>query len=407
MILQRNGSSTLEAVAGIAQKPMFWAVAAGLLALAVYHASFRDPTPFDHYVRLAQSLLQGRVDFIDPPRYLEVTTYRGRAYMMPPPFPAILMLPYVAIAGPAANQSLVSHIIGALATALLLLLGARLLPARRDYLWLGLLAAFGTILWYLSAVGSSWFLSHAVVVAALTLGILETLGRRRPALIGLAVAAAFWTRLPTILTLAYFLPATARRWAPGGMRQWRRIDLAYLIWLGAPIAAALLLNGLYNWARFGTIADVAEATRPGIFEEGWFARGLFHPSYIPRHLRILFAKLPILVDHPPFLLVPLTGLALWLTTPVFVYALLAPLRLETVAAWSGIAAVAAVDFMWGNPGVQQFGYRFATDFYPLVFLLMMRGMGGRVSTAAKVLIVIGVAVNAWGVLWTRWGWVGM
>jgi hypothetical protein len=327
--------------------------------------------------------------------------------MMPPPFPAIVMLPYVALAGPAANQSLVSHTVGALAAALLLLLGARLSPARREYLWLGVLAAFGTILWYLSAVGSSWFLSHAVVSVALTLGILETLGRGRPALIGAALAAAYWTRLPTILTLAFFLPATAQRWAPGGLRLWRRINLSYLIWMAAPVAAAIALNGAYNWVRFGTIADVAAAVRPGIFEEAWFGRGLFHWSYIPRHLHILFAKLPVVLDHPPYLLVPLTGLAIWITTPAFVFALRAPLGRETVAAWAGIAAVAAMDFTFGNPGVLQFGYRFATDFYPLLFLLTVRGMRGRVPFVAKALIAAGVAVNLWGVLWTRWGWVGM
>ncbi|HEV8339454.1 MAG TPA: hypothetical protein VGR25_07330 [bacterium] len=407
MILQRNGASTVDAVASITQKPIFWAAVAGVLAFAVYHASFPGPTPFDHYVRLAQSLLQGRVDFIDPPRYLEVTTYRGRAYMMPPPFPAILMLPYVALAGSAANQSLVSHIVGGLAAALLLLLATRVLPARRDYLWLGLLGAFGTIFWYLSAVGSSWFISHAVVNVALTLGVLETLGRGRPALIGGAVAAAYWTRLPTVLTLAFFLTATAQHWAPGGLRGWRRIKLAYLIWMGAPVAAAIALNGAYNWVRFGSIADVAAAVRPGIFGEAWFSRGLFHWSYIPRHLQILFAKLPVVVAHPPYLLVPLTGLAIWITTPVFLFALAAPLSRVTVAAWAGIAAVAAVDFTFGNPGVLQFGYRFATDFYPFLFLLTVYGMRGRVPLLAKALIVAGVVVNLWGVLWTRWGWVGM
>ena len=378
-----------------------------MLAFAVYHASLPGPTPFDHYVRLADAFLHGRADLIDPPSYLEVTTFRGRHYMIPPPFPAILILPYVAVAGLAANQSLVSHLVGALAAGLLLLLGARLMPHRRDVLWLGTLAAFGTILWYLSAVGSSWFFSHAVVGVALTLGVLETLGRGRPTLVGLAVAAAYWTRFPTILTLAFFVPATAPRWAPEGLRRWRRIDLGYLVWMGAPVAAAIALNAAYNWGRFGTIADIAAAVRPGIFEETWFARGLFHWSYIPRHLHILFAQLPLVVDHPPYLLVPLTGLAIWLTTPVFLYALRAPLGRETLAAWGGIAAVAAVDFCFGNPGVLQFGYRFATDFYPLLFLLTLRGMRGRVPLAAKVLIASGVAVNLWGVLWTRWGWVGM
>lgn len=387
------------------RRPAFWAAALAVLAFAVYHFSFPDPTPHDQYVRLADALLHGRVDLVDPPRYLESTTYRGRHYVMNPPFPALLLLPYVALRGLNANQSLASHLLGGAMAAALLLLAARLRPRPADSLWLGLLGAFGTILWYHTAVGSTWYMAHTVVVAALALGVLETLGRRRPLLIGLAVAAAYWTRLPAIMTLPFFVLATAPRWAPAGLRAWRRIDLGYLIRLAAPVAAAVLLNMLYNYVRFGTIADVAAALRPGISEEPWFQRGLFHPSYILRHLRILFLALPVFVPRPPYLLVPWGGLAIWITTPAFVYALRAPLRWETVAAWLGIAAVAAVDFTFGNPGVSQFGYRFAMDFYPLLFLLAARGLGERVPPLAKVLIVLGVAVNAWGVLWTRWGWV--
>ncbi len=387
------------------RRPAFWATAAAVLAFAVYHFSFPGPTPHDHYVRLADALLHGRVDLIDPPRYLEITTYRGRHYVMNPPFPALLLLPYVAVRGLQANQSLASHLFGGVAAAALLILAARLLPRPADYLWLGILGAFGTILWYHTAAGSTWYMAHTVVVAALALGVLETLGRGRPLFIGLAVAAAYWTRLPAVMTFPFFLLATAPRWAPAGLRAWRRIDVGYLIRLAAPVAAAVVLNMLYNWVRFGTIADVAAALRPGIFEEVWFQRGLFHPSYIPRHLRILFLAVPVVIPRPPYLLVPWGGLAIWLTTPAFGYALRAPLRLETTAASLGIAAVGAVDFMFGNPGVSQFGYRFAMDFYPLLFLLAGRGMGERIPPLAKVLIVIGVIVNAWGVLWTRWGWV--
>lgn len=387
------------------RRPASWALAIAVLAFAVYHFSFRTPTPHDHYVRLADALLRGRVDLIDPPGYLEVTTYRGHHYVMNPPFPALLLLPYVAVRGLQANQSLASHLFGGIAAAALLLLAARLVPRPADYVWLGVLGAFGTILWYHTAVGSTWYMAHTVVVAALVLGVLETLGRQRPLLIGAAVAAAYWTRLPAVLTFSFFLVATAPRWAPAGLRAWRRIDAGYVIRLTAPVAAAIALNMVYNWVRFGTIADVAAALRPGIFAEAWFQRGLFHPSYISRHLRILFLALPVFTPRPPYLLVPWGGLAIWLTTPAFAYALRAPLRLESVAAWTGIAAVGAVDFMFGNPGVSQFGYRFALDFYPLLFLLTARGMGGRVPVPAKVLIMIGVIVNVWGVLWTRWGWV--
>ncbi len=385
-------------------RPVFWAILIGVLAAAVYAASFADPTPFNHYVLLADAFLHGRVDLIDPPYHLERTTFRGRHYVIPPPFPAVLLVPYVAVKGVQANQSLVSYLVGGLAAGLNVLLAARLLPRKQDFLWFGVLGAFGTIVWYLAATGSTWYFAHVIVVAALTMGVLESVGRRRPLVMGSAVAVAFLTRQPSVMTLPYFLIATTPLWAPYGLRGWRRIEVGYLNRLAGPVAVALGLNSLYNWVRFGMIADVANALRQGILDEPWFAQGLFHYSYIPRHLTILFEKLPVLVPSPPYMLVPWTGLALWVTTPAFVYALRAPATRETLGAWLGIGAVALVIFSYGYPGMSQFGYRFATDFYPLLMALTLWGTRGRVSTPVKVLILLSVLVNVWGVVFARMGW---
>lgn len=385
-------------------RPAAWALAVGVIATLVYAVTYADPTPFNHYVLLADAFLHGRLDLLDPPVYLENTTYRGRHYVIPPPFPALLLLPYVAVAGTEANQSLLAYAAGGLVAALAVLVGARLVPRRADALWLGVLMAFGTILWNLSANGSTWYLAHVVVAAAVMAGVLEATGRRRPVVMGAAVAAAYLTRQPAVMTLPFFVLATLPDWAPAGLRAWRRIDLGYLNRLAAPVAVAVAANSLYNWARFGTVADVANPLRPGILDEPWFERGLFHPSYIPRHLALLFLKLPEFVPHPPYALVPWTGLALWITTPAFAYALRARWTRETAAAWLGVAGVLGVVFLYGNPGISQFGYRFAVDVYPLLFLLAVRGMWGRVSPVARLLIALGVLVNAWGVVGLRLGW---
>ena len=389
---------------GLLDRPLAWAALVAVCAFAVYHFSFPDQTPFDQYVLLSDALLHGRIDLIDPPYHIEKTTFQGRHYVMNPPFPAILLLPYVAIRGTQASQAAASHVVGAVAAGLMFLLALRLTSRREDALWLAALGAFGTIVWYLSAVGSIWYFAHVVAVTVMLLGVLEVTGRQRPVLIGCAVAAAYWSRMPTILTLPFFVLMTLPKWAPGGLREWRGIDIGYLERLLAPIAFVVALNMGYNYVRFATISDIGAAVRPGIDKEPWFDRGLFHPSYISRHLYPLFRNLPVFVPHPPYFLVPWTGLAIWVTTPAFVYALRAPATSETLAVWLGVLPTALGLFMFGNTGIAQFGYRFATDFYPLLFLLTIRGMGGRPSRLAKILIVAGVIVNAWGVLGTRWGW---
>ncbi|MBM3471224.1 MAG: hypothetical protein FJX73_10615 [Armatimonadetes bacterium] len=385
--------------------PAFWAVAMAVLAFSVYALSYGGQTPFNHYVLLADAFLNGRLDLDRPPRYLEMTQYDGRFYVIPPPGPAILLLPYVAVWGLRASQSLASWLTGAFAAGLMVLLASRLTPKPRDYLWFGAMGAFGTIIWFLSAVGSTWYFAHVVAVAGLSLSLVETFGARRPTIIGAGIAVAYLSHLPTVLTLPFFLAATRAAWWPGGLGGWRRVDLSYLIRLAGPIAAAVLLNSAYNYLRFGTVADVANAVRPGILDEPWFSRGLFHISYIPRHLHIMFLDRPVLVPHPPFALVPWTGLAIWVTTPAFVYALRAPLRAEALAAWVSILLVSMVVMSFGATGTTQFGYRLATDFYPLLFVLTIWGMRGRPSLLAKALMVAGVIVNAWGVVFWRLGWI--
>jgi hypothetical protein len=102
--------------------------------------------------------------------------------------------------------------------------------------------------------------------------------------------------------------------------------------------------------------------------------------------------------------VPWTGLAIWVTTPAFIYALRAPWTAETLGAWLGILCVSLVIMSFGATGITQFGYRLATDFYPLLTLLTFRGMGPRPGPVAKVLIGASVLVNAWGVVFWRLGW---
>jgi len=60
--------------------------------------------------------------------------------------------------------------------------------------------------------------------------------------------------------------------------------------------------------------------------------------------------------------------------------------------------------MHADPGGAQFGFRYAQDFYPFLFLLTVRGLGGRISFEAWVAIAIGVLINVWGMGATYFDW---
>ncbi len=146
---------------------------------------------------------------------------------------------------------------------------------------------------------------------------------------------------------------------------------------------------------------------PEIFEEPYYQKGIFDITYIPRHLYIIFIKLPDFIEYPPFVIPNLDGLAIWITTPAFIYAFKAGIRNKlSLACWVSIILIAFVNFSHGTWGFVQFGYRFALDFYPFLFLLTVVGIGDEIKWHHKVLIIIGILVNTWGILIIqKYGWV--
>jgi hypothetical protein len=110
-----------------------------------------------------------------------------------------------------------------------------------------------------------------------------------------------------------------------------------------------------------------------------------------------------------------TGMSVVLTSPAYLLAIpaLFALRRSRIVAGATVAVVAilGVDLMHFSQGWVQFGYRFSNDAAPFAVLLVALGMqrlGVRRRYGmllAMSLVVVSLAVNAWGVLWSRaLGW---
>ena len=190
-----------------------------------------------------------------------------------------------------------------------------------------------------------------------------------------------------------------------------RINLIPLIKLGLGVGIFVILNFLYNYVRFDTISNIAYTIQAA--EEPWFyPEGLFHISYIPKHLWILFLKPPVFSYDVPYVLPSLEGMSILITTPAVIYVALSGIRNKTaIACWTAIIPIAFVSFAHGGYGWVQFGYRFALDFYPFLLVLIALGMKTRMEGSIdlkwdqKTLILLSICVNLWGVLWiNKFGW---
>ena len=439
------------------------------MAFLVYHLTALGPTPFNGPVILADAFLHGRLDISNGKDlyWMDWAVYKGKYYIVEPPMTAVVTLPGVILFGTALNQSLVSTVIGAINASAVHRLMRGLTDKLSSQVWLTLLFVFGTAYWWTATNGGIWYFAHTLGVLFLFLAIYETLIGKRPFTAGLLLGAAYQTRLPTILTLPFFVIMFSDQWLQkdDGRPLLKRVDLKPLLLLGAGLGIFVVLGAIYNYLRFETPLHASYyywLTPDAPIRQDLLKEGLFDASYIPRHIPVVFRSLPIFQSKPPYVVASWGGMAMWATTPVFLYALFAGIRdkvivrlgaillfvtlalfgltarglpssdfaghldppygLEfypfafliayglfagirhqnklVVACWSAIIPTAFVHFAVGVTGWPQFGYRFALDYYPFLFLLLVAAIGDRLKWHHKLLIVLSVMINFGGVLWT-------
>lgn len=374
-----------------------------------YFTTEARPTHFNNFVRLADAFLHGRLYLTENIPWLELAVMNGRYYIVPPPMPAILILPLVAIFGAETNQTLVSIFIGGFNAVLVFLTVRSLTQNRRIQLWTTAMFVFGTINWWITASGAVWMFSHVTSLTFLLLAIYSVLSYKSSFLTGLLLGASYWCRLPTILSFPFFIAMYYQGWNPQSIGESLKgtFKMRPIVRLCLGAGIFVLLNFFYNYLRFGTVMDRSYYLIPGVLEEPWYQKGIFDITYIPRHLREIFVGLPKIKSEFPYIYPSISGLAIWITTPAFVYAFFANIRNRIViGCWLSIILIAFVEFTHGTWGFSQFGYRFAVDFYPFLLLLTVKGIGDDIRWHHKLLISVGILVNLWGVMClNKFGWI--
>jgi hypothetical protein len=334
-------------------------------------------------------------------------------YVPLPPVPAVLLVPFVAVLGQSFDVGMVVAFGGALSVVLLWTLLAEMGVPARVQPWLAVAFGLSSALWWVAGTAGTHHEAQVAGVvfalAALNLAVRD----RWPLLAGLFLGLAAGSRLPVGLTLpiyaAFFGGLALFRGEDDGARRLhvrlarpRREAVVRVGWLLVGLALVAVPVALYNLARFGSPFDFGYTRIPSSFgmilDEPWYTHGLNSIEYIPRNLHAMFIRGFDYVDAFPWFRPNWTGMSLLLTTPILLW--LAKARAWTtlvVVGW--LAAVLGIlpDVTHGGVGWAQFGYRRILDVAPVLFLMLgwvfRRGM----SLEAKAAIVIGVAVNAYGI----------
>lgn len=390
-VAERPASSVGVALAG------HLALAAG--AALLYLVTVADRVALDSFLPLADSFLDGRL-FIDQPMpWLElVPRPEGGWYSPFPPMPAIVLLPFVALFGPGFDQGIATALLGGANVALVSLLLRRSGVAVTSSNWLTAAFAIGSVHWWVAGTGTVWLHAQVVAVLFTLLALLLAIERRWPLVAGLLLGCAAASRLPVGLTLPLFLALYLRLSFPPERRLPRPADLRAGLAVLAGVAVPAILVGAYNLARFGSPFEFGYGLIPGVLEEPWYAKGLLSVEYIPRHLHLIFMRGFDYVDAFPWLRPNWSGASLLITTPVLAWLIKARSSTPLVAyGWIAVGLGLLPDLMHGAPGFAQFGYRFILDVMPILLLMLGWVFRDRISLEARLAILVGIAVNAYGV----------
>lgn len=383
-----------------------------------------------------------------------------------PPLPALILVPFVAVWSLATDDQRIFTALAAVDVAICWWMLGRLRIKPISRLATVIFFAFGTAFWYAAQLATTWYQAHIVAVGLAMLAVGLALGAdpaaqddergldgsaevarppsrrlaidRRQFVVGLLFGLAATARLSILVAAPFFILV-------GSGGSWWRRGWSAGIGAAIPVAALLAYNVVVTGHVFHPAYDhlyqleARAYTRLGYHAE-WAAED---PRYLAQNIGIMFLSTPEILptrlrdtlgtfDEPlcmkagaqrglfdaacPLAVPRDIGMSVLLTSPAFL--LLIPAvrrygrsRLITGASLA-VLLVVLIDLMHFSQGWVQFGYRFSNDALPFALPLVAIGIdrltdGSRRWAMPLVigLVVVSIAVNAWGLIWAlKFGW---
>lgn len=369
---------------------------------------WETPKKTVYFPQLAGAFLEGKTYLADPSSVRDLTSYQGKWYVAFPPLPSLLMLPQVAMQDvDAVNTVQFTIFFGALnvalAYAILELLARNRLTSlnHAGNLWLTVLFAFGSVHWYMSLVGHVWYLSQIVTVTFAALAVFLLLETRSLALASLSLAIGMFAR-PTIALLWPLLYALYFELNSPAGKDFIRLSIKPVLFSALPIGLAI--SGLlwYNFIRFDSPFDFGYQTMNvgDYLKPDLAAYGQFSTHYIMDNLTTIFFSLPRLNPSCRFPAPDGNGMSIFITTPALIFLYQARGKsLWVWSAWLSVLLLILPLLLYFNNGSFQFGFRFLMDLIVPLLCLLAFGAGQRLSSGMRLLILAGVLVNYYGLLW--------
>jgi hypothetical protein len=400
-----------------AMPPWVLAVLIGLVAFIVYAlfaANFSMLQWGDHslfhvsksayFNYLADAFLHGQLHLrVTPESTHDLVHFNDRVYLYWPPFPALLLLPFIAVFGVGFSDIFLTIVAASINVSLTFLLLRKLRDRHLIELpnfHLGMLVvafAFGTVHLFLAPLGRVWFTAQILGYLCIAIAYLAAVtldDRWAFVTAGLGMAAAVMTRNHLILLglwPAWYLIHTYRSRG----RRWMTASIACGL---TPIAVALTLLALYNFARFGSVTEMGLDLHQmaGAFAPEYKLYGAFHVHYLPLNLyyQYLFYPFPLSAESA-------MGGSLFLLTPLFfgvLFAFRSKVDLSKIVLVISILLTATPILLLMGTGWVQFGPRYTLDFTVPLLILTALGIGRWPRWVVALLVLVSIGHYVLGTL---------
>jgi hypothetical protein len=309
-------------------------------------------------------------------------------------------MPFVFLWGWNTNPSLFSMRVASLGSVFAYRLFRLYDLSKKKAIWLVVLLSFGSMQWYHGVIGSAWYLSSMCALMFFWISLIVMKTKKPLFLLGIFLGLTYLCRYPAILSLPFFIINTSSRWFKN-----KQIRIKLLFMFGLGLFLCVGISFVYNFLRYGTIwhlgYQLLEKRFYNISNE--YAEGSYSLGYYPRHLKAVFWSFPRRTSSFPYFSPNFHSMALWIVMPAVILAFWAPIKKKLVwSSWLVILIISMSHFFHGGIGATQFGYRYALDYFPFLFIIFAQAIKKNFYWWQKGLIILSIIINLWGVYFSFW-----
>ncbi|MFH1837915.1 MAG: hypothetical protein ABH808_00210 [Candidatus Kuenenbacteria bacterium] len=361
-----------------------------------------------HFSYLADSFLHGKFYFLENVA-LKIGTdsdmvfYNNHYYWPLGPLPAVILMPFVFIfkfLNLFFYQGYLQFFLVLLILLILFKINRKIDFSKSDSLYLASAFLFSSMFLGVALISSSWFFAQVITVFFIFLALWEYFNKKRYFLIGIIFGLIFLTRITAGLGLLFFILEILLN---KKKREYKIKDIFLLL---LPFVFIVGFLFFYNYLRFNNFLEQGYGLQI-LYGIGSANRdyGLFSLKHLAGNIyySIFSMPLPVFINNLsqvlkfPFIQANPWGMSIFLTSPYLIYLFFLKFK-DKISYFLLITVIFITIPIFLNYGIgfSQFGYRYALDFFPFLFLLFIINYRNKykfLSKNLKLLIILSSLFN--------------